>query len=231
VTVVDRVNEVGLPKQGVWRIGRASDPYETRPPLGPDELNTPKAGNRFDSPLGTYSVLYFGTSLEACFGETLSRFRPDPALAAELEGEWSAGGWLKPGEVPASWRHRRLAVRVKTAEPLPFLDVEALRTRETLAKVLSPSLSVLGVSDLDVAVIRGGDRRITRFVSLWAWSQTKNDGSERYAGLRYLSRLNTAWECWAFFDRTATEELERRAITREDPALQEVAADFDLRVF
>jgi hypothetical protein len=120
---------------------------------------------------------------------------------------------------------------VKTAEPLPFLDVEALRTRETLAKVLAQSLSAFGVSDLDVAAIRGGDRRITRVISLWAWSQTKEDGSERYAGVRYLSRLNTAWECWAFFDRTATEELERRAITREDSALLEVAADFDLRVF
>ena len=57
------------------------DPFETRPPLSPDELDDPSVGNRFDSPLGNYSVLYFGTSLEVCFGETLAAFGLTPPSA------------------------------------------------------------------------------------------------------------------------------------------------------
>lgn len=41
------------------------------------------AGDRFDSPAGDYAVSYFGSTLEACFGETMARFRPSPVLLAE----------------------------------------------------------------------------------------------------------------------------------------------------
>ena len=120
MTLVDPVDEVGLPTEGVWRVGHAPDPYEIRPQLTDEELNSPRAGNRFDSPLGTYGVLYFGTSLEVCFGETLSRFRPDLSLAPIVQGEWSKSGFLLPGEVPADWRHRRLAVNAKAAGAVSF---------------------------------------------------------------------------------------------------------------
>jgi hypothetical protein len=113
----DDVETSKLPEGGVWRIGPATDPYEIRPPLSPEDLNSPKTGNRFDSPVGNYSVVYFATKLEGCFGETLARCRPDPTLPAAFQGEWSTRGFMLPGEIPADWRHRRLAVRARAAMP------------------------------------------------------------------------------------------------------------------
>jgi RES domain len=220
-----------LSDDGIWRVGRSPDPYEIRPALTAEELNHPKVGNRFDSPIGNYGVLYFGTELEACFGETLARFRPSIGLAEIARGEWSDMGLMAPGTVPADWRQRRLAVRATTQEDVNFLDVEELGTREVLNKELGAALATLGVTDLDVSVIRSGDRRITRLISLWAWSQTDDEGEYRFGGLCYLSRINTDWECWALFSRTATTELERRVIPRNTPELEHVADMYGITVF
>jgi hypothetical protein len=69
------------PEVGVWRIGRTPDPINFPDPPKADDLDYPKAGDRFDSPTENLSVCYFATDLKACFGETLSRFRPNPVLA------------------------------------------------------------------------------------------------------------------------------------------------------
>jgi hypothetical protein len=231
VTVGSEVEAVELPSGGVWRIGPATDPYEVRPPLTADELNHPKAGNRFDSPLASYSALYFCSKLQGCFGETLARYRPDPSIVPLIQGEWSSEGFMPPGEIPADWRLRRLAVRAKVAAGTKFLDVESIKTRAFLERRLAPILATFSASDLDVATIRSGDRRITRFISLWAWSQTDEEGLPLYGGIRYLSRLNSEWECWGLFDRLATEEIERRAITRNMRELKEVAKLWGLTVY
>jgi hypothetical protein len=226
------VNEVSAPPGGFWRIGLATDPYESRPPLSAEELNTPRAGNRFDSPVGTYSVLYFGTDLAACFGETLSRFRPSAVAVEAVEADWEARSFMKPGSVPADWRLRRLAVRARPAPTdVLFLDVESGATRAFLQHELSVVLSAFGIPELDVPAIRGADRRLTRAISLWAYNQLKDDGTPRYAGIRYLSRLDTQWECWALFDRVDTQETERRSITRSMSELLEVAEMWGLTVF
>ena len=215
----------------MWRIGPATDPYAVQSPLQIDELNSPKAGHRFDSPLGNYAVLYFATRLEGCFGETLARFRPDLSLAARIKDDWEARGFMAPSNIPADWRHRRVAVRACcTDDSVQFLDVESAVTRATLAWELASSLSAYGVGDLDVAAIRSGDRRLTRAVSLWAWSQLTEDGNSPYAGIRYLSRLDSDWECWAIFDRVPTRELERRQITPQMVALRTVAGLWKLTV-
>lgn len=220
-----------LPSAGVWRVGPTTDPYETHPPLTAEDLNNPKVGNRFDSPVGSYSVLYFGTTLQVCFGEVLARFRADPGLAELVKGEWSDRSFMAPGTVPADWRHRRSAVRAETQNSVDFLDVESLVTRRTLGKVLAVPLAAYEVTDLDVSAIRTGDRRVTRLISGWAWSKVDTHGAPRYGGVRYLSRLNSDWECWALFDRTPTRELARRAIGRNMPELQEIANLYELTVF
>lgn len=74
-------------------------------PLPPADLDRAETGNRFDSALGNFSVLYFGSSLETCFGETLARFRPDVNLLALIEDEWRDMGFMSVGSVPADWRH------------------------------------------------------------------------------------------------------------------------------
>ena len=140
---------------------------------------------------------------------------------------------MPPGEIAADWRRRRLAVLARTAdEEALFLDVEALETRSALVRLLAPALARLGISDLDIPTIRGRDRRVNMAdISYWAWREVNEDASFRYAGLRYLSRLSTEWECWAVFDRVATVELERRTLRAEMTELRKVAADFNLRVF
>lgn len=92
------------PTSGIWRIGRGPDPLQLRDPLGPEDLDRPRIGNRFDSPLGLYRVIYFGRTLEVCFGETLARFRPDLNLLALLGEEWKERGFMQPGAVPREWR-------------------------------------------------------------------------------------------------------------------------------
>ncbi len=130
------------PKSGLWRVGRSPDPLRFSDPLDPELLESRATGNRFDSPTGVYRVCYFATTLDGCFGETLSRFRPDPSLSSIADEE----GFMALGEVPADWRHRRLAVRdVPTpndAVPaIRLLDVELAETRAVLREELGKLLA------------------------------------------------------------------------------------------
>jgi hypothetical protein len=218
------------PAAGVWRVGRTRDPIEFPEPPAGEQLEYESAGNRFDSPTEDFRTCYFATDPVACFGETLSRFRPNPALADAAKEE----GFMGIGQVPADWRHQRIIIQAKlaptSARPnLRFLDVESLETREQLRKDLAGILAVYGYSDLDVSTVRGGDRRITRWISKWAHGQRADDGAA-FAGIRYLSRLSSEWECWAVFDDVGIIEIAREPIRRQDGALLSVAKRFDLTV-
>jgi len=210
-------------------VGRGDDLLSAATPVGAD-LGDTRAGNRFDSLTGAFRVLYFGTNLEACFGETLSRFRADPKLAF-IDEEWEANRFMARGTVPKDWRMRRTAVRVLIKTDRRFLDVEALGTRKRLQRLLGPVLALFEVEDLDVAAIRGPDRRVTRLIAEWAWRQVDERGERVFAGLRYLSRIETGWECWAVFDDVDIEELERHPILEITPELLTVAESYGLRVF
>jgi hypothetical protein len=225
---------VAPPDDGVWRVGRAPDPLAPPDRLPQSALDQPTTGNRFDSPTGAYRVLYFATTLEGCFGETLARFRPDPSMLALVQDEWSQRGFMRVGDVPSDWRQRRIAVHVRFPPEPPFsrgvrfLDVESLETREVLRAELAPLLAFYKLTDLDVAAVRGSDRRITRWIGQWAYDARNDDGSPRFGGIRYLSRLNTDWECWAVFHDVPIAELDRRPILRADEALLSVAAHYGL---
>jgi hypothetical protein len=220
------------PANGLWRVGRSPNPLRFSEPLDPGLLENRAGGNRFDSPTGDYRVCYFATTLDGCFGETLSRFRPDPGLSAIAREE----GFMALGEVPADWRHRRLAVRVmpRPSDAIPtirFLDVEAAETRAVLRSEIGELLAYYGYSDLDVPTVRGGDRRVTRWIGRWAYEQRDADDRLTFAGIRYLSRLSSEWECWALFEEVALDEQERRPITRGDHALGRLADLYGLTVF
>jgi hypothetical protein len=51
-----------------------------------------------------------------------------------------------------------------------------------------------------------------------------------FAGIRYLSRLDTEWECWAVFDDAGLVEVEREPITRQHPELLSIARAYKLTV-
>jgi hypothetical protein len=197
-----------------------------------EELNDRSAGNRFDSPTAQYRVIYFGTELECCFAETLSRFRPDPRVLSVIVGDWEEHGYMAPGEVSRDWRMRRTAVRVEVdSYAPPFLDVESTRSRAFLEPILGPMLAMYGYTTLDIPTIMTADRRITRLISQWAWSLKDESGNDRFAGIRYASRLGTEWECWGVFDRTPMTELERRSITLEMESLVTIRDLYNLRIY
>jgi len=189
-------------------------------------------GNRFDPRSYDYGVLYFGSTLQACFAETLARLRPSVKLFALVEDEWRQQGFMAAGTVPADWRQRRTAVRVRLPGAARFVDVESPLTHQFLRVELAPALAALGIDDLDVSTVRGPDRQVTQMISEWAYMV--NDGDKaRFAGIRYCSRLGSQWECWAVFedDQIEIEVLERLPIAKDTPELREVADLFGLTVF
>lgn len=139
------------------------------------------------------------------------------------------------GQVPADWRHQRVLLRADVeanpARPnLRFLDVEARNTREHLRRALARILAFYEIDDLDVATVRGADRRITRWIAKWAYEAGDDNGDRIFAGIRYLSRLDSHWECWAVFDETTILELGRETITQQHEDLRSIARSFDLTV-
>jgi hypothetical protein len=220
-------------EEGLWRVARG-DPFALREPSPPllASLEHPDSGigNRFDSALGDFRVWYFATLLEGCYGETLAPLRPDPAVRSAIDD--GDDDCLMPlGEIAADWRQRRIAVRATFPENRPFLDVEAAGTRERLRDDLPWLLSKLGLDEIDVGAIRSKDRRLTRWIAQWAWQMRNTVGPPNFGGIRFLSRLNTDWECWAVFEDVLPEEKERKSVLRQDEALRNVADLYGLEIF
>jgi len=170
---------VSYPVEGAFRVARREEP------LGPSWISAPDAqmssGNRYDIAGG--GVLYCATQLEACYAETLARFRPSPGVIERL-GAFEAGR-MNIGSVPADWRLRRVKARVLCEESLTFVDVEDPLTLAFLGKVLEKDLLALDIQQpLDVSLMRGRDRRIPRLVSRWAYNQQDESGSPVFSGLR-----------------------------------------------
>lgn len=120
-------------------------------------------------------------------------------------------------------------MRATCSEELLFVDVDHPATQTYLGRVLAVELRGLDVENLDVAAVRGRDRRLTRLIAQWAY-QPDGDLNQGYAGIRYRSRLGD-WECWAVFDDVRLEQVEQRPVTKTDTALIAVATTFGLRVF
>lgn len=220
---------VEVPASGLWRVARGDDPLAV--PLSSSSGDAARA-NRFDPLTLDYGVLYFGTSLEVCFAETLARLRPDLSLLALVEQDWADADFMPVGSVPTDWRQRRTAVRVQLTKGTRFVDIDSPQTHQFLRKELALGLSTLGVKELDVSTVRGDDRRVTQMISEWVYRNGDGQGGE-VAGIRYESRLGNGWECWALFDDVAIEKVvaERMSITLDLPDLQRIAKLFDLTVF
>lgn len=223
------IRTVNAPNEGLWRVARAADLYAPREPPAPLYPGTPDSAisNRYESAQSDYRVLYFATERRGCYGETLAALRPAPDAKAAADED----GYMPFGQIPADWRNRRLAVRVSTPEDRPFVDAEAASTRGVLRRELAWLLPTLDLEDIDVAAIRGRDRRLTRWISEWVWHLRGQQGAPNYAGLRFCSRLETSWELWAVFEDTPLTECERRSVLRQDEELQAVAELFELEIF
>lgn len=59
--------------------------------------------------------------------------------------------------------------------------------------------------------------------------QQNEDGTPRYSGIRYESKLG-GWECWAIFDGTPLTQAEQAAVSLEDPELVTIASMYKLTI-
>ncbi|MEV1084993.1 RES domain-containing protein [Streptomyces sp. NPDC050211] len=224
-----RLREV-RPEESLWRVARQADPF--RPRVGdPNELQRPRAGFRFDSQRGDYGVLYFGASLTCCFAEVLQDFSPSAKVRAAVDADAHAQGLRLAGVVGADWRHARVAALATVTDGRPFIDVEHPETHAVLTEELAVALATLNVERLNVSSVRGDDRRVTRTISQWIHDQVDPRETRRYAGMRYLSKINTEWECWCLFADCYLEPGIQNPIPREMPELQAAADLLSLLVY
>jgi hypothetical protein len=209
----------------LWRVGRASSLLQFSE-IDPVDATVPNAGNRFDVPGG--DVLYAATAADGAYAETIARYRPSPKM--KLLDTTGDGHLMNVGSVPAEWRLNRRLATIALEQPLPFLDVEATATHTWLTEKMAPQLTALGISDLDVATVRGPNRLLTRAIAQVAYVQLDESGDElAYSGIRYMSRLGDH-ECWAIFGGTVVTLALEQTIEKRDSALERVAHEFGLTV-
>lgn len=223
---MSRPKAVAAPELGLWRVGRKGDPLAVEASPVERSLAGPGYRSRFDSPDARYVVRYFASSREGAFGETLDRVRPKAsALRALRRGRPDVKVDMQTKL--DQWRKGHRLARVKAPQAVRFLDVEDQRTRLVLEEVLDPAGELLGEGGLDVPAVRGTDRPLTQAISAWAYRQEAR-GRPRFGGIRYLSRLNGEWECFAIFDRVRLEATAEEAIARNDPAFVSVVKRYGL---
>lgn len=216
---------VAAPSGPVYRVARATATLEPSRIAAEDALAT-RAGNRFDVVGG--GVIYCGTTVRGCFAETVARFRPSAKMRAIIGQE--DPGFVACGGVPQNWRDQRSIVAASIADSLPFVDIDDPITHEYLNAKMAEELADLGVEVLDVGNVRGPNRLITRAAASWAYYAMDN-GSPRFSGIRYMSRVLPDEECWAVFEGTPIVEISRRSVEEYDPDLKAVADMWGLRIF
>lgn len=186
-----------------------------------------QAGHRFDL-LGS-GVIYCATQLEGSFAEVLSPFRKIPSARIQIDQTLDSG-FMNHGGIPAAWREMRSIFLIGCVEPLPFLDLEDPGTLSFLDHELANVLCEIEVnSPLDISLIRGNNRRLTRAISAWAANRMDEDGEFLYSGIRYKSRLGD-WECWAIFEETEVKIMRTQEIKRTNPDLLAVANLYQLTI-
>jgi hypothetical protein len=173
--------------------------------------------------------LYAASDPKGCYAETLARFRISARVRAAVERVEPGGTHMICGGVPADWRARRVKAALRVQDPMPFLDIEDPLTQELLTTEMAAQLSQFDVDVLDVAHVRGRDRRVTRAIASWAYHAVDDD-QPMFSGIRYVSRLGQ-WECWTIFDESQIVEVDQSVIQAKDPDLTEIAEAFGLRIF
>lgn len=216
---------VEFPTEPVYRIARTKSMLVGSKIRERDSRT--QAGHRFD--LLDSGVIYCATQLEGSFAEVLSPFRKTPSVRIQID-QTTDSGFMNHGGIPAAWREMRSIFLIDCVEPLPFLDLEDPGTLSFLDRELATVLCEVEInSPLDISLIRGNNRRLTRAISAWAANQMDEDGEFVYSGIRYKSRLGD-WECWAIFEETEVKIVRIQEIRRTNPDLLAVANLYHLTI-
>lgn len=204
----------------IYRLSRGPDPWDWPDWAFAKPDNT--FGNRWDDPLGVYRVLYASSQRLGTFVETLARFRPDAAIIAALDEfeddpEEVGPAALRPGEVPRSWLdNRRLGEGYVEGD---FVEVGHSSSLAWLHVHLAARLVHYMLTELDASVVRiSAPRRLTQEISRKMFELTV-EGSRRYAGIAYLSRLGDEFQNWAIFEPADLSRRLPRNIAPEDEDL------------
>lgn len=237
---VDALPTVAPPSAPVCRVARPPDPFA--PPdwryAGADGT----FGNRFDDPSGRWGTpavarfraISFASTCAGAFGEVLAGLRPSlVTLAALASGPY--GPAPEPPEpsglVGRAWARARRRGTTRLHPDLRFVDLGNPSAWRALRSALAASAIAAGLSDIDLSAVTGPNRAFSQLVAHCVHAQRDAAGAPRYAGLRYLSRLHPAWECWATFDdRLAHTPSYAAEVDTTDSALLEAAAVLGLEV-
>ena len=108
---------------------------------------------------GLYRTLYVGDSLHACLVELLARFRPDPALQAELDliaDEEGSAPTVPSGVLLIDdWLQNRQAS--SAALTGKFCDVTHAETVASLYPRFKPRASTYGLPDFDASALKAAE--------------------------------------------------------------------------
>ena len=166
-----------------------------------------KVTQGFDHATAGSVVGYYASDAYGAFLETLAPLRP----------KLTAVNFDLGGHLDSTWTTSRVLIEAVVGVGAVFLDVEHADTRSGLEQQLRSELAALNVTVLNIAAIRGADRRVTRTVSQWAWQQPG------LAGVRYLSQYDSTAECWAIFDRAPVTIIDEHDIINADSELTRAA--------
>lgn len=200
-------------------------------------------GNRFDDPgadrgipeTERFRTIYCATQRVAAFGETIARYRPSLSLLKGLEEDVDDDEEplnLESGVIPLDWRLSRNVGKTLLDPNLRFVDIAAGETIQHLRPVCAEAAIQLGLEDVDLSAVTSSRRLITQVAARYIHEQVDENGHPLYAGIRYVSRLNRDWECWALFDTRLhhTPEAIVEPIRADDPGLVEAARFLGLTI-
>jgi hypothetical protein len=196
---------VSPPRFGLWRVAK-SEYGAVNPPV--------RTGTEYDEwcrfDLPGRRTMYAASSRVGAYAEALASLRPslstipfadifpdidagDDPVAADFQDR----GYLAPGHIPKQWRVDRCIAQVAVHAGW-CIDVNDVKSLAALRRGLGPTLGGLGCRDLDGGIIRSENRSVTVGIASWVAAQVLHDGSEPL-GIRYRSRLNDDWRCWALW--------------------------------
>jgi RES domain len=211
-----QVNHIRVPGR-IFRVGRKPNPWAWPPWEIAGEDGT--FGNRWDDARSTYRVLYASSQLEACFVETLARFRPDPHVLAGLAKIEGPEPLRAAGRLPRSWISGRIVGEASVSGV--FCDVGAAASLAYLHRALAATMVRYGVRELDGAAIRQtAPRRFTQEISSHVYALSDARGRPRFAGIGYRSRFGDHYQNWAIFERPGRRPVIRAPRTRRIAPLQ-----------
>ena len=188
----------------LFRIGRTPNPWAW-PDWAKADLDG-TFGNRWDDPGNTFRVLYAATERRTTFLEILSRYRPDPAVIADLQEIAGDDDSSQPGCVPRTlFNNRRLGEATVSGT---FADIGSAHSLAHLRQVMAPRLVHYEIHDLDASAIKSSvPRRFTQELSRYVYELTDISKSRRsYDGISYSSRLGDDLQNWAIFEPASAAE-------------------------